>query len=275
MVQRNVRVSDALEDYKSFFDHLWSKKFVNKQRASSQELYDAAFDLALAWKCTSNTFRMPWLMVEALASFQDGVNREREPLVVGICNDMTNGFLEKVGKGLSGSKKGQIRTEIRRMGRRLEKARSSPLPPADKGQMWDLLFATDEFRSGLVATQSLSYGSLYFHYEAFLIRCMKAVNREASVRVTDRGFAKKLGEVLGADVRETCWDHAEVNKARVTRDALVHAGGRVTANLAKLQHGFEILDEHVQIMAHHTVELFKQLKQRADRILDAAQTRIS
>ena len=274
MVIRNVRISDALDDYKGFFDHAWAKEFIDRQRLSSQDLYDAAFDLAFAWKGTSHTFRMPWLMVEALATFQDGINRDHQPLVFDICNDMADGFLEKIGKGLSGPKKGHIRTEIRRMGRRLDKARKSPLPPTDKRQMWDMLFSTDEFRISLSATQALCYGNLYFHFEAFLIRCMKVVTNESSIRVNDRKFAQAVANVLGEKVRGTCWDDEYVNVARMTRAALVHNGGRLTDTLARLEHPFEVLDDHIQIMAHHTVELFEELKPRANVIVDAAQARI-
>ena len=167
--------------------------FVDRQRFPSDRLYEAAFDLAFAWKGTSHTFRMPWLMVAVLASFQNGMTKDRDPLVFGICDEMADGFLKAIGDGLSGPKKGQIRTEIRRMGRRLEKARSVPPRVADKGQMWEELFNADEFRVGLTATQALCYGNLYFQYEAFLIRCMKAITNERSIRVTEKGFKQRVG----------------------------------------------------------------------------------
>ena len=80
-----------------------------------------------------------------------------------------------------------------------------------------------------------------------------------------------MRSAFGEEVTSHATDQV-VNVARLARNAIVHAGGRLDDKLRGMQHGLVGEDGVLQIMAADTKRLFDELKERATKLTDKAIT---
>lgn len=81
--KKHLTFDSRFDAYKSFFDHSWTKAILNL--VNGTQLDPLVLDLCADWKSAANTFRMPWLMVHSLDSFQAGFVQTQEP----FCEKLT------------------------------------------------------------------------------------------------------------------------------------------------------------------------------------------
>src|SRR5262249_20385819 len=101
----------------------------------------------------------------------------------------------------------------------------------DVAGYWNFLVYTPEFQFCILGTQRINYGSLFFAYEDFLANVIRTKEPKYSSKQEPikTAFARHFGDPL----TDFCWNHDEVDLARLVRHALAHNGGRFGKDLEK------------------------------------------
>lgn len=97
-LSKNIRVDDDLNEYRGFFDHQWSKDFLDTIRPT--KLSPVGFDLVAAWKGISEARRFPWLMIQAVNAAVEGSLNLATPFSSQVLNEL----LYRVTAGLEGNR---------------------------------------------------------------------------------------------------------------------------------------------------------------------------
>jgi hypothetical protein len=73
----------------------------------------------------------------------------------------------------------------------------------------------------------------------------------------------KLEDLVGKTIVEKCWKEKSIEIPRLIRHAIAHNGRKITSALEKYRSELSLEEDEVVIMAHHTTELYRVLKERA------------
>jgi len=263
-IQRRIRIDERLGSYKEFFDHSKGRRLDETVRGT--KLDKPAFDLGTSWKAASNTLRLPWLTVLATERFGRNFAKDHgfapqftmlleqqlpermktalKPVQQLALHSAVNEIREKA-QSLNKSAKRIIRAELHWQ---------SYLEPSEDG-------SRKEFCLAIWGSQRIGYSAVYHAYENFLRQCMVIATGNAKYR-----FGKI--QTLIADVRthfgpavvDACVTDDRVNSARLVRHALAHNGGIVTSELRGKDHGIELVDDELQIMAPDNQRLMSLLQ---------------
>ena len=139
-------------------------------------------------------------------------------------------------------------------------------------EMWQSYLEKPAYQLSLWGSQRVCYVSIYNSYENFITRAVSIARSIASCRTTDRDFNKYLTDSLGSALFQKCWTRQAIHIARLARHALSHAGGRVTDDLGKQKHGFDVRDGRIQVTPTKTKELFAVLKDSVYALAEKATT---
>jgi len=260
-VKKNFRIDSRLDSYQSFFDHDWSQKILNIP--DSSDIREIVFDLSVAWKGAANTHVMPWLMATALPSFYKGLMQVDDPFIVQVINSLPNQLEQAMEGELSSGALEKLRSLIRSNSIQLGMKRKEIIGNINLEDVWKDYFENTEFRLSIWASQRLVYGAIYYAYEEFLLRCYQLKANDSGYQIRFEKFKKDFATIFGESLRNECWLHDDVAVARLTRNALVHNGGRIGEDVNDFEHQLCIENGAVQIMPEHNKRLFNSLKKRA------------
>ena len=278
-------IDPNLASYEQFFDHSWCKRiFELVDRSPLQAAVDI---LVVAWRSTNGVHMLPWLMVQSLIRFAEGEFEAALSFRTSYSDTVVQGIVEKLETRLPGLDFDQ-RTALRLAVTKIEEEAFQVLKTA-KSQVnveatgyWDLLTHTSEFPFCILGSQHINYGSLFFAYEDFLA---------STIRTKEPAFSSKSNPIrgafskhFGAPLTDYCWNHDEVDLAKLVRHALAHNGGRYGTDLDKYKPRFvdatrtnglplrgdlfNIVDGKIQITPCNTKYLFSVLKDRVTRIVE-------
>jgi hypothetical protein len=272
---QTIVVDDRLESYKTFFDPAWATNLGGLVRDTKLDLPFG--NLCVNWKAAANTCVLPWLMCTSVAEFSVGFTMGREPFAAQVIDACARRLPDEM-PSLSNMRRKEMREAIRRIGTELNTvlAQQAHEFTVDADQMWTVFMngvAAHEFRLSIWGSQRISCGALYHAYENFV---REAVGLALGVANYKAGhisvFLKDCARSLGKPIADYCLADADVQTARLVRNALAHNGGTETSQLQKVAHGIRVEDGKLQIMAPDTRRLFDLLKVRVSKLAEEAIT---
>jgi hypothetical protein len=265
---KTILADTRLESYRSFFDHAWAKSILDV--ANGTKLDQMVFGLCLSWRSVANTHTMPWLLATMVQGAVDNNLHTSEPFGKKWVSAVREGLVRRMGDSLRHMQRKQLQHVLDELYTEIESIDTRSVT-CGCDAMWEGFLEKSEFQFALLGSQRMCYGALYYAYEHFLVRCVGLAKSDHKYRLPRRReFEQHLTEVFGDDICRECWKDAQINLARVTRNALVHNGCRVTDDLKKMNHPFPVHDDELQIMAPDTSGLFNLLKDRALRVTEVA-----
>lgn len=272
---RNLTFDHNFTNYRPFFDHGWATTIV--QIAHGTPVFNAVFDLSLNLKAASNTHAMPFLMVQSLQNFWEGMKSE----------EIGRTFAPTLVRHISQRLTQEVQfthTKRRDVQKALDKLASEALT-ADEVSKSTYLSVEDiwsgyttpgkpgsaEFLLILYGSQRFCYGSMVHAYENFIREVLCTKNgQDENWRPNVDAMSKEIGKYFGTSVAGQCIDDAKIRAAIEVRHALAHRGGRENDKTRKVQHGLDVVDGRLQILAADNRVLFELLKERALLLVQAA-----
>jgi hypothetical protein len=124
------------------------------------------------------------------------------------------------------------------------------------------------FQLGVHALMRQTYLAIFSAYEDYIISLLKLASGEPNIRITDRDFNKKFRGAFG-DLVESVWYDSRIQKAKLVRHALMHAGGRVTKDLECQDIPVLVHEGYLHIFPEHNQALYDLLKVPALAILES------
>lgn len=281
-------IDQNLSSYEKFFDHAWCLQIF--QAVNGSPLDDAVSSLMMAWRSANGAHVLPSLMVESLKKYARGEVEGSMSYRANYSDKVIKGLVSKLEGMLKYSLKIDQRQALRRAVSRIEKEGYEAVKTAreqvqiDAAGYWNFLVNEPEFQFCILGTQRLNYGSLFFAYEDFIANVIRT--KEPTYSSKDKknplhvAFPFHFGKPLG----DFCWNHDEVDLARLVRNALARNGGRFGKDLEKfgsrfvdatgmtapLLQGdqFNLVDGKIQITPDNTTYLFGVLKVRVSKIVE-------
>ena len=255
--------------YRSFFDHAWVRQLADVVNGTA--LDEPVFNLNIAWKAAANTQSLPWLIIRMLGAFADGYVKADDPHAARLVRNLRESIIREIGGGLSRTKEKALHDAIVRIDEKIKSGLDAHPVVFDVEETWQNCLKHPDFVISLWGSQQICYAAVYYAYEDFLTRCVAIATGKPDYRMPRRPeFGRDFAQSFGATTRDRCWSATIVNVARLTRHAIVHNGGRVTDELAKLPHGLTIQEGEIQIMAPDTAALYVALKSRVGELVTTA-----
>jgi hypothetical protein len=286
-IAETVLIDPQLASYEKFFDHEWAKRTFEAVKNSPLE--DAVDDLIVTWRSADGAHRLPWLMVETLRQYADGEFLGNLQFRANHAQEVIKRVVNKIEDAMQYHLKLDQRSALKRAVSKMEKEAFVAVRTAreqikmDVPEYWQYLIAQSEFHFSILGTQRINYGSLFFSYEDFLAN---------TIRTRDPAYSSKTEPIkvafprhFGVSLTDYCWNHDEVELAKLVRNALAHNGGRFGKDLqkfasrfvdttglkaVKLQNDlFLLVDGKIQITPGNTRHLFGLLKERVSKLVEA------
>lgn len=132
---------------------------------------------------------------------------------------------------------------------------------------WNYYMRIGTFQTTLWSSQRICYAAIYHAYENFLTRCVGAALNRPDYRPKKRNRTptQAVGDGLNTLISgagEYCLEDADVNYARLVRNALAHNGGRPSPEIERINTKLKIDDGQIHILPYDTRSLFDLLKQK-------------
>ena len=258
---RRIYVDTVLESYRNFFDNDWAASIVSIARDSAQ-LLQMIYDLTLEWRGAAYNAALPVELLEHVKSFYDGFVRSETPNTDLL--QLSEALTARLGReiqeiGFDPVTLRRVQAKIIELGAQIqESVRNAPLTfPLE--QAWDQYLNVLSYRITLWGSQRISYLAIYNSYENFLTQCVRIARGEAKYRMS-RDFSEHFKNAFGDELLDVCWTNQSINIARLARHALSHAGGRLTSDLSKQNHGFIVESNSIQVAPDKTKGLYDLLK---------------
>lgn len=271
---REVRIETSLDAYRNFFSDDWAKR-IESLTARAAKIYAIVFDLVMEWRAAAYTASLPISILEHMKGYHDGfVNtghlntnllRLAEVLPAMLARELPELTVDPSSIPL-------LQKKLIEIGANFEDARSQTQIEFPMDETWDSYLQNDVYRLSLWGSQRICFVSIYNLYENYLVQSVRIANCLSSCRSSGPNFKGQLVASFGAPLRDKCWTSNKMNLARLARHALTHAGGRVTDDLAKHEHGFVVSDGRIQVMPANTKDLFTLLKECAYAVAEKAVT---
>jgi hypothetical protein len=268
-MQGSIWIEDRLEAYGTFFRDDFAKKALAASKRS-EKLDRIAFDLVCAWRSASYSGALPAVLVMTLKSFHDGYTNEprsagmlkySEVVLSQLCLAVPTLTLdEKLGRA--------IQSSILDISCRIVEVDKSLKLDLDLEAAWKDYLKIVPFQLGVHALMRQTYLAIFSAYEDYIISLLKLASGEPNIRITDRDFNKKFRGAFG-DLVESVWYDSRIQKAKLVRHALMHAGGRVTKDLECQDIPVLVHEGYLHIFPEHNQALYDLLKVPALAILES------
>ncbi len=274
-IKRTIQINPQQEAYKGFFCYKWKASFLGLVRHS--RLREPGYDLARTWEAISNVRQLPWGFAESVDRIMCQSIKTMVPqglqLIIKYFEENLIPKLEAFGEQIRRMLRKRITQAIKEISEEIDIASSAVAVKTieKRDDIWEGLIAHKDFHSSLWGLERLCYGGLYYSYEWYLTQCLRIKRGEPEYRwYRVRGFIKDFRAAFGNTLTASCLEDDEIDLARIVRNSLAHAGGRITTELNGRQHTFRIENGEIQINAEHTTSLYHKLKDRAVELTQSA-----
>ncbi len=279
-------IDPNLDSYEQFFDHKWAERMFKAVETSP--LGDALNSLMMAWRSANGAHMLPWLMAHSLKRFAENEGNGSLRFRADYSGEVVKGIVNKLESRMQHSLKLDQRLALKRVVGKIEQEAHDAFRTAhSKAEFplpgyWNSLVHTSEFQFSILGTQRINYGALFFAYEDFLANVIRT--KEPTYSSKKKPIKEAFPAHFGDPLADFCWDHDEVNLARLVRNALAHNGGRFGADLEKYKARFVdatgttnpklqddlfiVVDGKIQITPGNTRYLFGVLKDRVTKIVE-------
>lgn len=285
---KHAVIDPRMDAYKQIFDHKWGERLFTRTKGTA--LHDITFDLTYAWRLCANTHLFPWLTVDQLRGYSEGEDKGSRRFRNDNHITFVKGLADKIDRRMTRSLKREQRLQLKRCIAAIEQEAhevNERVKIVFPGQAyWDWLIQNSEFKFSVLGSQRLSYGALYYAYEDFLVSVYKLKAKKAAYRMRRaKEFGDDFAKAFNGALRDYCWTNQKIIIARLVRNALVHANGRFTDELAPYRKTFFIevatddpaplvvdkfllVGKDIQILAPNARFLFDTLKSRVDKLVE-------
>ena len=274
-IKRTIQINPQQEAYKGFFCNKWKASFLDLVRDS--RLREPGYDLARTWEAISNARQLPCVFAESVDKILCQSIKTTVPqglqFIIKYFEENLIPKLNAFGEQTRPMLRTRIKQAIKEIGEEIDIASSDVAAKTieKRANIWEGFLALDVFYTSLWGLERLCYGGLYFSYEWYLTQCLRLKRGEPEYRwYRVRGFIKDFRAAFGNTLTASCLEDDEIDIARIVRNSLAHAGGRITTELNGRQHTFRIENGEIQINAEHTTSLYHKLKDRAGELTQSA-----
>jgi len=283
----NVLIDQNLGSYQQFFDHEWCKRIFETVKASS--LKESVASLLVAWRSTNGTHLLPWLMVNSLRQFADGEKDGSFQFRAAYSAAVVHGIVEKIENRMHYNLKLDQRRKLKSVVKQIEEEAFDAFKTAqsavkfDVTEYWKFLTHTSEFNFCIIGTQRITFASLFFAYEDFIANVIRTKDANYTSKSKKNPINTAFACHFGDPLANLCWNHDEIELAKLIRNALVHNNGRkgteldkhnlrfvdVTGVASPALHDnvFNVVNGTIQITPGNTTYLFGVLKERVTEIV--------
>lgn len=269
-MQGSIWIDNRLEAYGTFFRDDFA---INALEASkrSERLHRIAFDLAYLWRSASYSGALPAVLVMTLKSFHDGY--ANEPCSAGMLkySEVVLSQLCTAIPALTSNEKlsRSIQSSILDISCRIVEVDKSLKLDFDLEAAWQDYLKLIPFQLGVHALMRQTYLAIFSAYEDYIISLLKLASGDPNIRITNQDFNKKFRGTFG-DLVESVWFDSRIQKAKLVRHALMHAGGRVTKDLECQDIPVKVHEGYLHISPEHNQALYNILKVPALAILESS-----
>lgn len=258
-------VETRRELYDSYLDRDWTELMTLRV---PQQL-DAAFSsMCLAWKEAVNTQRIPFLMVEQMASFANGYMRARPPKGRRMIDALQIDIQRRLSGNLRRHDRKQIQASLKKADQAMRIADERVAVQFPKQQYWDEVIENIEIRLCITGAQNQGFCSLVFAYECFVVACFEALGGDPKKRIAHDPFWNDFAARLGRDAHQESpqtkyWNDPIISTAREVRHSFAHRGGKVKREDMREGHGFYISPMGiVTVKPENNRELYRVMKSK-------------
>jgi hypothetical protein len=244
--------------------------------------------LMLAWSSANGSHILPWLMVETLKHYAGGEMDGSLRYRANYAGVVVSGIVDRLEAKMQYRLKFDQRRALKRAVKSIEEEAHEDLKVAqaatkfDVAGYWKLLITDTEFRFCILGAQRTNFANLFFAYEDFLANVIRT--REPTYSSKKEFISTAFARHFGDQLTDFCWNHQDVDLARLVRNALAHNSGRFGKDLEKyktrfvdatgmneaLLRGdqFNLVEGKIQITPGNTTHLFGVLKERVSKIIE-------
>jgi hypothetical protein len=269
---RKIYIDERIESYEGYVPDDWGAKAFEIAK-SAPSLDRLLADLVLAWRTTAYIASMPATFIKGIQASTLGYAKFVSPdsSIVSFAENIIAKVSRKVPQLVDDRHlRSRLIAELATTADEFRNARAAVTPEMPIEPIWKDFLKQDAFYMSIWASQRVAYVSFYNAYEAFLVQCTKQALGLDRLRPTDKEFNQAVRTAFGNDTFDRCWTHHEINKARVVRHALSHAGGLETDDLKKHKHGIKLVDDVLQIVPGDNHAMLKRLRCAVDALVTAA-----
>ena len=260
--RRKIHIASDLDDYRNFFSDDWGKR-IDELTVNTGQLDPLIFDLMMEWRAAAYTASLPALILEHMKAYHDGFVKTRElnTTLMHLANGIVARMESKLPEITSDpSLLRRIRKTVLDLGVEVEDARDASAFDFPMQETWQSYLQEYVYQLSLWGSQRICYVAIYNSYDNFLTQCVRIASALTEYRSLPRKkFLSDFSVVFGERLLKKCCDNKDLDIARCARNALSHAGGRVTPELG-LSHGFVVVDGYIHITPKDTKGLFSLLK---------------
>ena len=275
-MQRAILIDERPESYGSFFTDNFADLAFNAT-TDVPDLYEIAFDLVAEWRSNSYSAALPATIPSALKSFHDGYTNQEES-EAGILK-FANVILQKVAQTTpeitsDPALQKSLHDQLIRISAEIDEINNNLRIELDANAVWKHYLTLSPFTLGLSGTLRIVFVAMYGAYENFIVRALSTAYGGRRFSVTKRKqFEKAFRDAFG-NLYENCWDNDTLRSYRLVRNALVHAGGRVTPQLSGVPIPVVVHNETLHIYPQHLKDLYDLLKQPALELMEHSHFRL-
>ncbi|MBR9804239.1 hypothetical protein GYB59_22215 [bacterium] len=274
-VIKEIKVDDRMESYCRFYSGEWAFE-LSKKTAGASKLKVLFDDLWITLKGISNMFSIPQLSVDLTEMYFRGMERHiiRNSTVLELINHISARVEQR--NVLSQGVLTALKKEMLDISSELKEKTKNLTLPFTRSELWDSIVKVEtneehnsprnEYRLAIWSTCRICFSSLFFAYEDFFCGCIEA--KTGRRPRTGKGFNELCVEVLGDTLAEDCWCNDAIVNARLIRNSIVHAGGRVTSELENRMHGMDVIDGEIQVLPTDVKCLYNLIENNVTSLVD-------
>ena len=234
---KNLLVDNRLGSYNIQLTPKWARR-IDDAASPSPPLSDIVCDFVLAMRSVGIVASLPYTIVSQMENFVVGYCKGVEPpptakVVNAFCDRLSRSVdLEPLVRQRISAACLEIRAQFDAM----------PIPPPFSiDNIWEEYLDEKGFRISLWESQRAGLVAVYNYYESFLTRCMAIAVRQRRYALRKKfrdDFAREFGQAIANE----CWNDPDVQVLRLTRNAIVHEGGRDSQALRDLGCQYRVQD---------------------------------
>ena len=268
-MQGSIWIENRLEAYGTFFRDDFAIKALEASKCS-ERLHRIAFDLVSAWRSASYSGALPAVLVMTLKSFHDAYANEPRSAGMLKYSEVVLSQLCTAIPALTSNEKlsRSIQSSILDISCRIVEVDKSLKLDFDLEAAWQDYLKLIPFQLGVHALMRQTYLAIFSAYENYIISLLKLASGDPNIRITSQDFNKKFRGIFG-DLVEPLWFDSRIQRAKLVRHALMHAGGQVTKNLACQEIPVMVHEGYLHISPEHNQALYDLLKVPALAILQS------
>jgi len=272
-----IEIDPRLEQYRTFFGHEWCRDTASI--VTGTKLDQPFLTLVINWRAAANTHTMPWLFIHSLNQFWHGAVKHQN-LTARLISALADRIPNKMPGKATNMMRKKIAQAVREIAAEVEEAwKNDPDTEMEPEVLWQgYIHQTSnvEFQAAIWGSQRLVFGALFFAFEHFvttLVAIGLGKNEDKyrpnwNVLVSD---AKKLFDPVDPTLVPTHLDSQFITITRLARNCLAHRAGKISTELAQLNHGLLLDTEGViQINPSYNQQCIRQLENRLTAVIEAA-----